>query len=157
MDTTIIFSVVIIVLAIVVNYIIARKFEAVAEMKGYRDIHAFALCFWLGMIGYVYVAALPTKASHAGTPVAPPSVSNVPRTSGDRNNSVSNVSKAPAGQYNKYECKSVMPSDKTMEGRCLTCGEHGTLTYCKVEKVSGTREIPLCDACIEKYKENAER
>ena len=143
MGTTIFFSIVGIATLIVVNYIIARKFEAVAEMKGYQNIHAFALCFWLGMIGYVYVAALPTRAGHAGTPVAP--------------RSVSNVSKAPAGQYNKYECKSVTPSERTMEGRCLTCGEHGTLTYCKVEKVSGTREIPLCAACIEKYKENAER
>ena len=41
-------------------YKIARFFEGIAFMKGYtEEIHAFAMCFWLGIIGYIYVTALP--------------------------------------------------------------------------------------------------
>ena len=43
-----------------IQYVIARKFEKIAEEKGYdSDIHSFAMCFWLGFVGYLYVIALP--------------------------------------------------------------------------------------------------
>ena len=51
---------VIIAVAIYINYLIAKKFESIAFTKGYTtEVHAFAMCFWLGMIGYIYVLALP--------------------------------------------------------------------------------------------------
>ena len=51
---------VIIAVAIYINYLIAKKFEAIAFSKGYTtEIHSFAMCFWLGFIGYIYVLALP--------------------------------------------------------------------------------------------------
>lgn len=54
------YSFLILIIAIVLNYNIARKFEKIAFKKGYReDIHAFAMCFWLTLIGYLYVIALP--------------------------------------------------------------------------------------------------
>ena len=35
-------------------------FEGIAFDKGYdSDAHAFAMCFWLGIFGYIYVACLP--------------------------------------------------------------------------------------------------
>ena len=64
-DLGIILFCLIIFLAICAAYIflyykIARFFERIAFLKGYdEDIHAFAMCFWLGIIGYIYVAALP--------------------------------------------------------------------------------------------------
>lgn len=51
---------VIIGVAIYINYLVAKKFESIAFTKGYTtEVHAFAMCFWLGMIGYIYVLALP--------------------------------------------------------------------------------------------------
>lgn len=45
---------------IILNYFIAKKFEAIAFQKGYDvSIHSFAMCFWLGLVGYLYVIALP--------------------------------------------------------------------------------------------------
>ena len=45
-----------------INLIVARKFEDVAFKKGYdEDVHSYAMCFWLGIIGYLYVIALPDK------------------------------------------------------------------------------------------------
>ena len=45
---------------IFVNYVIAIKFTEIASAKGHgKEVHAFAMCFWLGIIGYLYVIALP--------------------------------------------------------------------------------------------------
>ena len=42
------------------NYLVAKKFEQIAFMKGYgRESHPFVMCFWLGIVGYLYVIALP--------------------------------------------------------------------------------------------------
>ena len=47
---------------LLINYVIAEKFESIAEEKGYgEEIHSFAMCFWLGIIGYLYVIALPNR------------------------------------------------------------------------------------------------
>ena len=47
-------------LLIYLNYIIAKKFELIAFAKGQtRAAHAFEMCFWLGIVGYLYVIALP--------------------------------------------------------------------------------------------------
>ena len=51
----------VIALILAVPILIAKKFELIAHYKGYHDVHAFAMCFWLGIIGYLYVIALPNK------------------------------------------------------------------------------------------------
>lgn len=38
---------------------IAKMMEKTAKMKGHKKSHAFAMCFWLGIFGYIYVACLP--------------------------------------------------------------------------------------------------
>ena len=54
-----------IITIISLNYVISKKFEKIAFAKGYgAEIHAFALCFWLGIIGYIYVCALPNKKTN---------------------------------------------------------------------------------------------
>ena len=48
-----------------INYVVAKKFEEIAFKKGYDDsIHSFAMCFWLGIVGYLYVIALPNLNNH---------------------------------------------------------------------------------------------
>lgn len=39
--------------------IISVQMKKIAVMKGHEKSHAFALCFWLGIPGYIYVVALP--------------------------------------------------------------------------------------------------
>lgn len=51
---------VLLVVYLIINVIIASYMKQVAYLKGYDDnAHAFALCFWLGLAGWIYVAALP--------------------------------------------------------------------------------------------------
>ncbi len=50
----------ILAVALFIQYIVAKKFEAIAFQKGYDEtIHSCAMCFWLGIVGYLYVIALP--------------------------------------------------------------------------------------------------
>ena len=45
---------------IIIQYTAAKRFEKIAFDKGYdRKAHPFGMCFWLGVIGYIYVAAMP--------------------------------------------------------------------------------------------------
>ena len=54
-----------IVVALVINYVVAKKFEEIAFQKGYDEsIHSFAMCFWLGIVGYLYVIALPNSNNY---------------------------------------------------------------------------------------------
>ena len=47
-------------LLIYLNYKVAKKFEQIAFSKGQtKAVHAFEMCFWLGIVGYLYVIALP--------------------------------------------------------------------------------------------------
>ena len=55
----------ILLIAIGVNLLIARIFCSVVEEKGYsaKQTHTFAKCFWLGLAGWIYVAALPDRGN----------------------------------------------------------------------------------------------
>ena len=56
--------IVIIIVFLIIQYVVAKKFEKIAFQKGYdEEIHSFAMCFWLGIIGMLYVIALPDKTS----------------------------------------------------------------------------------------------
>lgn len=51
----------ILAVAIWLDYYIAKQFESVANAKGYIGAQYFHLCFWLGMIGYLLIIALPDR------------------------------------------------------------------------------------------------
>ncbi len=47
---------------LVVQVAVAVKFSDIACEKGHgKESHSFAMCFWLGIIGYLYVIALPDR------------------------------------------------------------------------------------------------
>ena len=46
------------------NGFLAKQMANVAAMKGYgEEVHAWAWCFWLGILGYIYVLSLPDKVT----------------------------------------------------------------------------------------------
>ena len=59
------FIVVVLWLAIIggliyLNHRIAKKFEQIVFAKGYgTELKAYYMCFWLGIVGYLYVILLP--------------------------------------------------------------------------------------------------
>ncbi len=48
-------------IGLIISLFGASLMEKAAREKGYTDIHAFALCFWLGIFGYMYIIALPDR------------------------------------------------------------------------------------------------
>ena len=55
------------IIYLIINAVIASKFNDVASMKGYGpEMHCFAMCFWLGIIGCLYVIALPDRGAREG-------------------------------------------------------------------------------------------
>ena len=49
----------ILILFVAINYMMAMRMQAVVEQKGHHNVRVVALCFWLGIVGYLYVIALP--------------------------------------------------------------------------------------------------
>lgn len=45
--------------ALYIDYLIANEFYNIARQKGYETKKYFWFCFWLGIVGYLMVIALP--------------------------------------------------------------------------------------------------
>ena len=48
---------------IVLTYYISKWFFEAAEEKGYHDKKYFWICFWLGVVGWILVCALPDRGN----------------------------------------------------------------------------------------------
>lgn len=46
---------------IVLSYFIAKWFFEAAKEKGYHNKKYFWICFWLGLVGWILVCALPDR------------------------------------------------------------------------------------------------
>lgn len=46
---------------LIIRVVMAMKFDEVASMKGFDESY-FWMCFFLGIIGYIYIVALPDRA-----------------------------------------------------------------------------------------------
>ncbi len=95
--------------------LIAKKFEKIANQKGYGDeIHSFAMCFWFGIIGYLYVIALPdlTISRRNNQSVKSPSIDEFERveTKEDFKNVI-------------YECPCCKENINYGIESCPTCGQ----------------------------------
>lgn len=58
------FLIVIFILLIYINYLIANNFYNIAKTKGFNNKKYFWFCFWLGIVGYLMVIALPNQYSN---------------------------------------------------------------------------------------------
>ena len=56
--------VIIIIIALLINIVISIKFGDIATEKGYTGKNYFWACFFLGVAGYIMVAALPDLELH---------------------------------------------------------------------------------------------
>jgi hypothetical protein len=72
----VVYFIVIIAVALVIDYFVAKAFQDIATMKGHSETKYFWYSFFLGFIGYLMVVALPTNTTvyveapkKAGTPV----------------------------------------------------------------------------------------
>ena len=141
-DGEIVGTIIGVVATIAIQAFIAYKFQKIAIMKGHSNINAFAWCFFLGIYGCIYIAALPNVATKS-------TVKNISEIKPTNNNN---------SAYNRYICKSIVKTEKTTSGSCFACHEfHESIPFCKIEKEIGITEFPICDKCFEQYAENAKK
>ena len=63
--------IIIIIIAIYLEYFIAKQFESVAADKGYTGSKYFHMCFWLSIVGYLLVIALPDRGGNSCASATP--------------------------------------------------------------------------------------
>ena len=54
-------SILVLICALVLNFFIAKEFQNIAYEKNANDIKYFWWCFWLGIVGWLMVIALPNN------------------------------------------------------------------------------------------------
>lgn len=114
------------IIVLIIQGIIAAKFSSIAEEKGYDGSSYFWLCFFLSVIGYCMVAALPDLILHEkiddlseaiGNAVSPEQAN----THIHGNNATSaSLQNAPVGNW---ICKNCETSNSLNYGQCKKCGE----------------------------------
>ena len=134
------------VLAVYVQYIIAKFFADVAEEKGYHESRYFWTPFWLGIVGYLLVAALPDQHARLD-------ISILKETKMTPSNTSSTT--LPANS-NKVTLKPATKIDVDIATPwlCGKCGTHNSAnddicSNCRVPKVEAAKWI-----CINCQSEN---
>ena len=54
-------SILILAIIFVIDWFAAKQFHEIAKMKGHSESKYLWWCFWLGMIGWLMVVALPDR------------------------------------------------------------------------------------------------
>ena len=112
MEGFIVLYVIMVVIFLVIQYIIAKKFEEIAFQKGYDEsVHSCAMCFWLGLVGYLYVIALPNLNNSLH-------LDSVFAKSNDEDTSTKSV--AEIQRYECPKCKEIVPFGIE---KCPVCGQ----------------------------------
>ena len=106
------------VIVLGVNLVIASKFSAVAEMKGHDNTGTvLAMCFFLGIVGYLYVIALPDKNLYPKNETVNEDVAQISTT---RHTAHSTLKTETAPIFGCPTCKKPV---KQGECICPNCGE----------------------------------
>ena len=128
---------------LLINIWICAKFANCATQKHQDSVSAFFMCFFLGLVGYLYVIALPDRGrsvSKIATPVAPTTASEEGETM-----------KSTSTEDMRYICLEFEEFPKTSYGRCVMCAKENTLTFCKIKNMIGTREFYICPECMTRF------
>ena len=135
-----------------INIWISSKFANCAQQKNQDSVGAFIMCFFLGLVGYLYVIALPDRGrSH----LAP--LSTAPATTAQTEAQAATEGKeAKTKSFDdmRYICLEFNEFPQTREGRCVMCAKQNTLTLCKMKNLIGTRELYICPECMTRFQQN---
>ena len=90
------------VISIVISVFLANAFADFAEQKGHDRQHYFWFCFFLGVIGYCWVAALRDETMY---------------------NELNNLRRPAVAINGEWTCVKCGTSNKAEHGQCKKCGK----------------------------------
>ena len=95
------------IIYLIINAVIASKFNDIAYMKGYGpEMHCFAMCFWLGILGCLYVIALPDRGARDvqnNTTITTNNSNPITSAEPDNSNTKFNNEDSPEFKNKKYD------------------------------------------------------
>lgn len=104
------------ILWFVLLYFIAKRFYTIACEKGYTSRAYFHYCFWLGLVGWIMVTALPDRRSNPPKGATPPIRPTPPRPAPPRPTPQSN----PNSEY--VICPKCGERESNRNSYCFRCG-----------------------------------
>ena len=115
-----------IAISLLISFIFADKFASLAEDKGYAKSGYFWLCFFLGTVGYIMVAALPDLTLHDKLNQllknSEPTSSGTPKPySPPPSRRPISTESAPEGMW---KCRHCGTNNKDAYGQCKGCGKY---------------------------------
>ena len=154
------------------NLIMAKTMEKIARQKGYgEEFNAFMMCFWLGMIGCLYVIALPDlkqreqldriiKLLDPQVPTNPPRqdvawkfqkpTPETPKGDGSAEAYLHKIGKSPE----EYMCTTLVVTTMNTYNKCSVCQQkEKTIKLCRLVQKDAVKDIPICTECINAFIE----
>lgn len=128
-----------IIFYLIANGILASNASGIAEEKGYEKRKWFHMCFWLGLIAYLIIAAMPDKVLRENQRQTNLLLGRLLRDS-------------PAVNRQEKSEEQEAGSPHTWLGSCDMCDRSDVrVRAVKIVDEMGTRYRNVCDQCVKKY------
>ena len=154
------------------DLMMAKTMEKIARQKGYgEDFNAFMICFWLGMIGCLYVVALPDLKQREQldriielldpqVPATPHQqdvawkfqklTPETPKKDGSAEAYLRELGMSPE----EYACKSLAVFGEAPIGECEMCKKlKKARKHCGIRRNNAFSDISICTDCINVFVE----
>jgi len=115
------------IIGLIANALISARFASIAEEKGYDGTGYFFLCFFLGVVGYCMVAALPDYTLHNMVNALRKSNHDVEKAVhqvNTRNNNTASAIAHPKPSVGQWICKNCGTNNSVNYGQCKKCGSY---------------------------------
>ena len=163
---------VLVVIDVIWNLIMAKAMEKIARQKGYgEEFNCFMICFWLGMIGCLYVIALPDLKQREQLdriielldpqmPTNPPQqdvvwkMQKLPSVTSKKDGSAEAYLREVGMTPEEYSCKSLAVFGEDSVGECEMCKKtQKTRKHCGIRRNNTFSNISVCSDCINVFAE----
>ena len=138
-DEWIAFYIVLVIIYLIVNGILASHASRIAQEKGYEKRKWFHMCFWLGPVAYIIVAAMPDQVMRE----------NQRQMNLLLGRLLGDSAEAEQPEISEKKDDDAFPA---WFGNCDMCEKRGVqVRSVKIVDEMGTRYRNVCSECAKKY------
>lgn len=163
---------VLVVIDVIWNLIMAKAMEKIARQKGYgEEFNCFMVCFWLGMIGCLYVIALPDLKQREQLdriielldpqmPTNPPQqdvvwkMQKLPSVTSKKDGSAEAYLREVGMTPEQFMCDTLAITGAAAGDECSVCRQKPKTTkLCRIKRDGAFSDISICTDCINVFAE----